>query len=128
MEVKVCKNCRRLFNYIYGPELCPDCAGMMANTNTEEPKTAKKSLLKRPLLEEEKKLDQVKEYILNHPKATVAQIAEANEVSANRLLDWVREERLEFSDDSEYAWFACAKCGVKIKSGIYCHRCRPYNR
>ncbi len=125
MEVKVCKNCRRLFKYIYGPELCPDCAGRRSDTDQEAPKGEKKSILKPLVMEEEKKLDQVKEYILSHPRATVAQIAEANEVSANRLLDWVREERLEFSDDSEYAWFRCASCGTKIKSGVYCFRCRP---
>lgn len=124
MEVKVCKNCRRLFRYIYGPELCPDCAKLTADASSET-HNAEKKLMKPLLLEEEKKLDQVKEYILTHPKATVVQIAEANEVTANRLLDWVREERLEFSDDSESAWFECAKCGTKIKSGIYCFQCRP---
>lgn len=125
MEVKVCKNCRRLFKYIYGPEVCPDCAGIMMETSSEAAKAEKKLAMKKPFLEEESKLDQVKEYIVSHPRATVAQIAEANEVSANKLLDWVREERLEFSDDSEHAWFECAKCGIKIKSGIYCFRCRP---
>lgn len=125
MEVKVCKNCRRLFKYIYGPELCPDCAGIIANTVTEEPRAEKKLIMKPLVLEEEKKLDQVKEYILSYPRATVAQIAEANDVSANKLFDWIREERLEFSDDSEQAWFTCAKCGTKIRSGIYCFRCRP---
>lgn len=125
MEVKVCKNCRRLFKYIYGPELCSDCVGMMTDTTPEAPKGESKSILKPMVQEEERKLNQVKEYILSHPRATVAQIAEVNEVSANRLFDWVREERLEFSDDSEHAWFQCARCGVKIKSGIYCFRCRP---
>ena len=125
MEVKVCKNCRRLFKYIYGPELCPNCVGSIAATASETPNTEKRLVIKQLVQEEEKKLEQVKEYILNHPRATVAQIAEENEVSANRLLDWVREERLEFSDDSEYAWFTCANCSTKIKSGIYCFRCRP---
>ncbi len=125
MEVKVCKNCRRLFKYIYGPELCPDCANKLGDSPPETIILEKRTAFKPLILEEERKLNQVKEYILNHPKATVAQIAEANEVSANRLLDWVREERLEFSDDSESAWFECAKCKTKIKSGIYCFRCRP---
>lgn len=125
MEVKVCKNCRRLFKYIYGPELCPDCARIMTATSSEVPKAEKKNTLKTLVLEEEQKLDQVKDYVLSHPGATVVQIAEANEVSANQLFDWVREDRLEFSDDSEYAWFACATCGTKIKSGRYCFKCRP---
>ncbi len=125
MDVKVCKNCRRLFKYIYGPELCSDCAGKLGNTVYEEPRSEKKFTVKPLVFEEEKKLDQVKEYILSHPKATVAQIAEVNEVPVNRLLDWVREDRLEFSDDSEQAWFTCARCDTKIRSGIYCFRCKP---
>ncbi len=120
MEVKVCKNCRRLYNHIYGPELCPDCTDFSDSSMTE-----KKWVLKPLLQEEEKKLDQVKEYILSNPKATVAEIAEANDVTVNKLLDWVRGDRLEFSDDSEDAWFSCAKCGTKIRSGVYCFRCRP---
>jgi hypothetical protein len=125
MEVKVCKNCRRLFNYIYGPELCSDCARLVTDSSSEVPKVEKKNAFKSLFMEEEQKLDQVKDYVLNHPGATVVQIAEANEVSANQLLDWVREDRLEFSDDSEYAWFECATCGIKIKSGRYCFKCRP---
>jgi hypothetical protein len=125
MEVKACKNCRRLFNYIYGPELCPDCIHLVkGEPGAQEGETGKRKL-KPLLLEEEKKLEQVKEFILANPKATITKISEMIDVSPSKLFEWVREERLEFSDDSEYAWFECAKCGTKIKSGVYCNRCRP---
>jgi hypothetical protein len=125
MEIKVCKNCKRLFKYIYGPELCSDCMPRAAELSEEAGKAERRSLLKPNTLEDEKKLEEVKDYILEHPGATVARIAEVNEVTVTRLLDWVREERLEFSDDSEHAWFQCAKCGIKIKCGIYCSKCKP---
>ncbi len=125
MEVKVCKNCRRLFKHVYGPELCPDCIKLVK----EEPKSQTKDSIKRAIkplvLEEEEKLEKVKDFIIANPKATITKISEVNDVSAAKLFEWIREERLEFSDDSEYAWFECAKCGTKIKSGVYCNRCRP---
>lgn len=125
MEVRACKNCRRLFNYIYGPELCPDCIHLIKGDSVAQQGELSKRALRPLLMEEEKKLEQVKDYILANPKATITMIAEMNDVSPSKLLEWVREERLEFSDDSEYAWFECAKCGTKIKSGVYCYRCRP---
>lgn len=124
MEVKVCKNCRRLFKYIYGPELCPDCIHLVKADHGQKNET-KKLALKPLVLDEEKKLEQVKDFIMANPKATVTKISEVNDVSAAKLFEWIREERLEFSDDSEYAWFKCAKCGTKIKSGVYCGRCKP---
>ena len=59
--------------------------------------------------DEEEKYLQVKDYILTHPTASVAEIAEANDISPMKLFDWIREERLEFSDDAEFAWFTCPK-------------------
>jgi hypothetical protein len=80
----------------------------------------------RPLVrEEEDKFEKVKDYILVHPRASIVQIAEANDMLPTKLLDWVREDRLAFSDESVHAWFTCEKCGAKIKSGRFCNRCKP---
>ncbi len=125
MEVKACKNCRRLFQYVYGPELCPDCSKLITDKNTAAISNEKRSLLKPLLLEEEQKLDQIKQYILVNPRATVSRIAEVHEVSASKIFEWIREDRLEFSDASQDAWFTCAKCGIKIRSGVYCINCKP---
>ncbi len=125
MEIRACKNCRRLFNYIYGLELCPECMSLAAELSQEADIAGRRNLPKSYMPEDEKKLELVKDYIMEHPRATVTQIAEATEVTVARLLDWVREERLEFSDDSKDAWFRCAKCGIKIRCGVYCESCRP---
>ena len=125
MEVRACKNCRRLFNYVYGPELCPDCIHLVKKDPVMQRGESRQFGLKSLILEEEKKLEKVKDYIIANPKATITKISEVNDVSPAKLFEWIRGERLEFSDDSEYAWFECAKCGTKIKSGVYCNRCRP---
>ncbi|HWT75647.1 MAG TPA: hypothetical protein VN258_13155 [Mobilitalea sp.] len=154
MEVRVCKNCRRLFKYIYGAELCQDCTMLLAKdkfsqaeqkdaidqnkTSLQAERTAQESSNSqaapnsrslsssiRPLVkDEEAKFEQIRDYIMSHPKATVAQISEVNDIPPTKLFEWIRSERLEFSEDSEYAWFHCEKCGAKIRSGRLCNRCK----
>lgn len=142
----MCINCRRLFKYIYGPDLCPDCIRMaeqdkaeqngrettpgsnhISNTqdirSTLHNKTAA-STLRALVKEEEAKFEQVSNYIISNPRASVAQIAEANDIPPTKLFEWIRDDRLEFSEDSQYAWFNCEKCGAKIKSGRICSRCK----
>ncbi|MDF2588276.1 MAG: flagellar protein [Anaerocolumna sp.] len=124
MNVKVCKNCKRLFKYIYGPEICPDCMKLIPKEEKELQKTETSNLLRPLVTEEEIKFREVKDYIMAHPKATLVQIADANDTTPMKLLEWIREERLEFSDDSKTAWFECESCGAKIKSGRLCNRCK----
>lgn len=124
MELKVCKGCRRLFHYIYGPELCQNCIKLGTIENKDDKANTSKVIAKRVVMEDEMKYVQVKDYIMANPGATVAQIAEVNDIAPTKLLDWVRNDRLEFSDSSVDAWFKCEKCGTKIKSGRFCNRCK----
>lgn len=101
MEVKNCRGCGRLFNYIGGGYLlCPAC-----------------------MEELDKKFNQVKTYIRENPKATMPQIANDNDVSIAQIERWVREDRLVFSDDSPIG-IECERCGVTIKSGRFCPKCK----
>lgn len=125
MEVKICKNCRRLFNYLYGPQLCPACISLIAENQVEPVEGTRTVVVNAMTREEEIKYQQVKDYIMLNPKSTVAQIAEINGITASKLFDWIREERLEFSVDSPNGWFTCERCGVRIKSGRLCNNCRP---
>lgn len=124
MEVRVCKNCRRLFKYIYGPDLCPECAELVQMERNEQSDVKVRKAINPLVHEEEAKYEQVRDYIMAHPKATVSQIAEANDIIPAKLFEWIRDERLEFSADSENAWFLCEKCGAKIKSGRLCNHCK----
>lgn len=100
MEVKACKDCGRLFNYIGGARLCADC---------------------RVGLEE--KFGEVKKYIQEHKNATIAQVSEEMEVSQRQITQWIREERLAFSEDSTIR-FNCDSCGTQIRTGRFCDKCK----
>ena len=82
MEVKNCRGCGRLFNYIGGGYLlCPACMDEL-----------------------DKKFTTVKEYIRENPKASLTQISEDNDVSVVQIERWVREERLVFADDERITY------------------------
>lgn len=100
MDVRTCRGCGRLFNYIGGAPFCPACRE-----------------------EQEKKFTVVKEYIRNNPRATMTQISEENDVSIMQIERWIREERLVFSDDSPIG-IDCESCGATIKSGRFCPQCK----
>lgn len=100
MDVKTCKNCRRLFNYVAGPHLCPSCAEAL-----------------------EQKFQDVKSYVYDHRAATLQEISDENDVSIKQLKQWVREERLTFSEDSPVG-LECEGCGAMIKTGRYCSNCK----
>lgn len=100
MDIKNCKGCGRLFNYLQGPPLCPACIDAL-----------------------ERKFVEVKEYIRSNPSASINQIAEDNEVSVKQLNQWIREERLAFTDDSPIG-IECENCGAMIKTGRFCDACK----
>ena len=102
MEVRNCRGCGKLYNYIGGPyrNLCPNCIEKI----------------------EEKYLE-VKEYIQDHHNATMTEVAEECDVSTRQIEQWIREERLSFSDDSPIG-IACEVCGATIRTGRYCERCK----
>lgn len=101
MEVRNCRECGAMFNYIGGgSRLCPGC---------------------RTKLDE--KFQEVKKYIEENKLATVAQTSEACEVSQKQITQWIREERLEFGEDSMVT-FACDGCGTRIRTGRFCDKCK----
>lgn len=100
MEVKNCKSCKRLFNYLSGPRLCPACAEEL-----------------------EKTFQLVKEYLWENPDATLALVSEKFEVSTAQIKQWIREERLVLSKESP-AFLDCENCGEPVKSGRYCNSCK----
>ena len=100
MEVKNCKGCGKLFNYLNGPPLCPTCAAVM-----------------------DTKFEEVKEYVYDHPRVDMQEVSEKMEVSIAQIKQWIREERLSFSDDSMIG-LECEGCGITIKTGRYCKACK----
>lgn len=100
MDVRNCKSCGKLFNYIGGPPICPAC-----NKALDE------------------KFAQVKEYIYNHPGASIQEVSQENNVPIPQIQKWVREERLAFTEDS-LVGIECERCGVSIRTGRFCQACK----
>jgi ribosomal protein L32 len=99
MELMNCRNCKKLFNYIGGEKICPNC---------------KKEL--------EDKYQEVKEYIKENPGTAATTVAEECDVSIKQIKKWVREERLVFAEDSLIG-IECESCGKQIHSGRFCSQC-----
>ena len=100
MDVKNCKRCRRLFNYIGGPALCPQCREEL-----------------------EKKFQEVKKYLFDNRGATISDVVENCEIDEGQIRQWIREERLEFSSGVDIG-VSCEKCGSPITSGRFCEKCK----
>lgn len=100
MNVRNCRRCKKLFNYVVGAIVCPSC---------------------REELEAE--FQKVKKYVQENRHSDIRTVSDACEVPVDQIRQWVREERLEFSDDSTVG-LNCEKCGRMIKSGRYCDDCK----
>ena len=100
MNVRNCRKCRRLFNYVTGPCLCNECRAEM-----------------------EKKFGTVKEYIEEHPHSDIRQVAEECEIDVLQIRQWIKEERLCFAEDSPIG-IPCERCGKTIRTGRFCEQCK----
>ncbi|MCR5701938.1 MAG: flagellar protein [Lachnospiraceae bacterium] len=100
MEVRTCRQCKKLFNYLTGPNICQPCKDAL-----------------------EKKFQEVKQYIEENPSDGITKVAEANDVSTKQIQRWIREERLAFSAESGVG-IECESCGAMILSGRLCQKCK----
>lgn len=100
MNVRNCRKCGKIFNYVMGPIVCPQCRE-----------------------EQEAKFQEVKEYVQDHRGADIAEVSKECDVEPSQIRQWIREERLEFAEDSPIR-ISCEGCGAMIRSGRYCDKCK----
>lgn len=100
MDVRNCRKCGRIFNYVLGVPICPACREKA-----------------------EEKFQEVKDYIRENKGATIPEISEACQVETSQIHQWIREERLVFSDDSPIG-INCENCDAMIKTGRFCEKCK----
>lgn len=100
MNIKNCRSCGRIFNYVAGAVICPACREG-----------------------QEAKFQEVKEYVREHKGAGIAEVAEACEVEPAQIRQWLREERLEVTEDSA-VFLNCEFCGAPIRCGRFCEKCK----
>ena len=100
MNVRNCKKCGRIFNYVSRRVVCHKC---------------------REGLEE--KFQEVKKYVRENSGVGIQEVAEECEVDPKQIRKWIQEERLEFSEDSPVK-IPCEGCGAMIRSGRFCEKCK----
>lgn len=100
MNIRNCRVCGRIFNYVSGPSTCPACRESM-----------------------EAKFQEVKEYIREHKGVNITQVAEACDVDPGQIRQWLRDDRLEVTEDSAM-FLTCESCGTAIRSGRFCESCK----
>ena len=100
MNVRNCRKCGTIFNYVAGLPICPNCKSKM-----------------------EEEFQKVKKYIEDNKGVGIPQVAKACEVDPSQIRQWVREERLEFAEGSGMG-FECESCGAPILTGRFCEKCK----
>ena len=100
MDVRNCRRCGRIFNYVAGPFICPRCREEM-----------------------EAKFQDVKAYIRENPGVGIQDVSEACDIDKSQVYQWLREERLELAEGSMIS-LNCEGCGKAIKCGKYCENCK----
>ncbi|MDL2288420.1 MerR family transcriptional regulator [Oscillospiraceae bacterium OttesenSCG-928-F05] len=97
MDVRQCKRCNRIFQY-RGNRLCPDCVHKM-----------------------DALFESVRDYLYDHPEATMIEVSQETGASEAEIKGWLREGRLIVSTSSSL--LTCELCGETIVSGRFCAAC-----
>ncbi len=98
MDIRQCRRCRKLFQYIGNPQ-CPACVQELDNI-----------------------FNKVRNYLYDNPRASIEQICDDCGAEESNILGWLREGRLILNDHSA-GILPCEGCGASIASGRYCDAC-----
>jgi len=99
-DVRNCRRCGKIFNYLGGPPICPVCKGL-----------------------DEEDFKRIKEYLYDNPGASLSEVSNVLEISVEKIKGFLREGRLEIVGDDGNMILQCENCGKSIKSGRYCSEC-----
>ncbi len=98
LNVANCPRCGRIYAKTLR-NLCPDC-----------------------LREEEELYEIVYRYLRDNPKSTVQQVSENTGVPEERILGFLRQDRIMSSEWSQLT-YPCERCGTQINTGRFCESC-----
>lgn len=99
-DVRNCKRCGRIYNYIGGAPLCQACRD-----------------------EDEVDFRRVKEYLYKYPGATMSIVSSELDVSVEKIKRFLKEGRLEIIGDEGNFVLECESCGKAIRTGRFCDLC-----
>lgn len=101
MDLRNCPKCGKLFAYNGTNKLCPVCRDT-----------------------EEEKYQKVKDYLWDHPHATIEQVHKDTGVERELIIKFVRDGRL-ISEGIDFDFMIeCERCGTPIASGRFCESCQ----
>lgn len=98
-EVKNCRECKKIFMYAAGPQICDACKQR-----------------------DEEEFHKVRKYLRDYPGATMQEVSAGTEVSMVKINKFLRDDRIEVAENSPIA-LQCENCGVRIRSGRFCVDC-----
>ena len=99
MDIKNCEQCGKMFRSL-GLNICPEC-----------------------VRENEKEFEKVKDYLKKHKGASISEVVEATGVEYAKIIDYLKDKRLEISGREGEILLRCESCGEPINTGRYCGKC-----
>ncbi len=99
-DVRNCKRCGKIYNYIGGPPICPICKE-----------------------QDEADFKRVKDYLYKNPGVTLSEVSTVLGISVERIKMYLKEGRLEIINDEGNMILECESCGKAIKTGRLCNDC-----
>ncbi|MFZ5353334.1 MAG: TIGR03826 family flagellar region protein [Bacillota bacterium] len=99
-DIRNCPRCGRVFSYV-GRPICNNC-----------------------LNAEEDEFKRVKDYIYDNPGANMSEVSEATDVSVEKIMRFLRDERLEIVSGEGNMILECERCSKAIKTGRFCETCK----
>ncbi len=101
MRTIKCRRCKREFEFSGKlGALCPVC-----------------------IAEEEELYLKVRAYVKDNPGITVDKVAKDLNITTNRVISYVKDERLEITKGSK-SFLTCKNCGKPIYTGLFCSECK----
>ena len=99
-EIRNCPRCGKIFTYI-GKPICNKC-----------------------IETEENEFKVVKEYVYDNPGATISEVSQETGITVEKIMRFLREERLEIRAENSNLFLECERCGRSIRSGRFCDNCK----
>lgn len=99
-EIRNCPRCGKIFTYV-GRAICNRC-----------------------IETEENEFKIVKEFVYDNPGATISEVSQETGVSVDKIMRFLREERLEIKSENSNLILECERCGRAINTGRFCENCK----
>ena len=100
-DVRNCRRCGRIYNYLGGQPICPVCREA-----------------------DEQDFRRVKNYLYQYPGASISQVSKELDISVEKIKSYLKDGRLEIiGENTGNLMLECENCGKSIKSGRFCDAC-----